>query len=462
MDDTVRQHKYILTEDQMPTTWYNIVPDLPAPPPPPLHPGTMQPVGPDDLAPLFPMDLIMQEVTQERYVDIPGGVLDVYRQWRPSPLFRAHRLEQALGTPARIYYKYEGVSPAGSHKTNTSVPQAYYNKKDGTTKLTTETGAGQWGTALSFACALYDLECEVWQVGASYDAKPYRRLMIEAFGGKVHRSPSDLTNVGRELAKDPKNWSGSLGIAISEAVEIAATHENVRYALGSVLNHVLLHQTIIGEEALLQLAMAGDTPTHIVGCTGGGSNFAGLSFPFLREKMAGRISPEIIAVEPSACPSLTKGVYAYDFGDTAGMTPLMKMHTLGHDFIPDPIHAGGLRYHGMAPLISHIYELGLMDAVAVPQTECFTAAVQFARTEGIVPAPEPTHALAVAIRKALEAKETGEETVILTALCGHGHFDLAAYDSFLSGTMVDEAVSDERFAEALATIPSVSAVRGGG
>lgn len=457
MDDTVRQHKYILTEDQMPTTWYNIVPDLPAPPPPPLHPGTMQPVGPDDLAPLFPMDLIMQEVTQERYVDIPGGVLDVYRQWRPSPLFRAHRLEQALGTPARIYYKYEGVSPAGSHKTNTSVPQAYYNKKDGTTKLTTETGAGQWGTALSFACALYDLECEVWQVGASYDAKPYRRLMIEAFGGKVHRSPSDLTNVGRELAKDPKNWSGSLGIAISEAVEIAATHENVRYALGSVLNHVLLHQTIIGEEALLQLAMAGDTPTHIVGCTGGGSNFAGLSFPFLREKMAGRISPEIIAVEPSACPSLTKGVYAYDFGDTAGMTPLMKMHTLGHDFIPDPIHAGGLRYHGMAPLISHIYELGLMDAVAVPQTECFTAAVQFARTEGIVPAPEPTHALAVAIRKALEAKETGEETVILTALCGHGHFDLAAYDSFLSGTMVDEAVSDERFAEALATIPSVPA-----
>ena len=456
MDDTVQQHKYTLTEDQMPTTWYNVMADLPAPPPPPLHPGRMDPVGPDDLAPLFPMDLILQEVSQERYIDIPGGVLDVYRQWRPSPLYRAHRLEQALGTPARIYYKYEGVSPAGSHKTNTSVPQAYYNKKEGTTKLTTETGAGQWGTALSFACALYGLDCEVWQVGASYDAKPYRRLMIETFGGTVHRSPSDVTAIGREFAKDPKNWSGSLGIAISEAVEVAASDPNTRYALGSVLNHVLLHQTIIGQEALLQMEMAGDTPTLIVGCTGGGSNFAGLSFPFLREKMAGRMNPRILAVEPASCPSLTKGVYAYDFGDTAGMTPLMKMHTLGHDFIPDPIHAGGLRYHGMAPLISHIYELGLMDAESVPQTECFAAALQFARTEGIVPAPEPTHAIAKAIEAALKAKETGEETVILTALCGHGHFDLAAYDSFLSGTMVDEAVSDARFAEALSTLPTVS------
>ena len=457
MDDSIRQHKYVLSEDQMPTTWYNLVADLPTPPPPPLHPGRMDPVGPDDLAPLFPMDLILQEVSQERYIDIPGGVLDVYRQWRPSPLFRAHRLEKALGTPARIYYKYEGVSPAGSHKTNTSVPQAYYNKKEGTTRLTTETGAGQWGTALSFACALYDLDCEVWQVGASYDAKPYRRLMIETFGGKVHRSPSDLTEVGRQLAQDPKNWSGSLGIAISEAVEVAAMDPNTRYALGSVLNHVLLHQTIIGEEALLQMEMAGDTPTLIVGCTGGGSNFAGLSFPFLREKLAGKINPRILAVEPASCPSLTKGVYAYDFGDTAGMTPLMKMHTLGHDFIPDPIHAGGLRYHGMAPLISHIYEEGLLDAVSVPQTECFAAAVQFARTEGIVPAPEPTHALAMAIREALKAKETGEETVILTALCGHGHFDLAAYDSYLNGTMVDETVSDERFAEALTTLPTVPA-----
>ena len=455
MDDTVRQHKYLLTEDQIPTTWYNIIPDLPTPPPPPLHPGTMQPVGPEDLAPLFPMALIEQEVTQERFVEIPGGVLDVYRQWRPTPLFRAHRLEKALGTPARIYYKYEGVSPAGSHKPNTAVPQAYYNAAEGIRKLTTETGAGQWGTALAFACALYDLECEVWQVGASFDSKPYRRLMIEAFGASVHRSPSQLTEVGRKLAENPANLSGSLGIAISEAVEVAATHEDVRYALGSVLNHVLLHQTVIGEEALLQLEMAGDTPTHIVGCTGGGSNFAGLSFPFLREKLAGKISPQIIAAEPASCPSLTRGVYAYDFGDTAGMTPLMKMHTLGHDFIPDPIHAGGLRYHGMAPLISHIYEEGLMDAVAVPQTECFAAAVQFARTEGIVPAPEPTHALALAVRQALQAKETGEETVILTALCGHGHFDLPAYDNYLSGQMVDEDVTDERFAAALATLPEV-------
>jgi tryptophan synthase beta chain len=455
MDDTVHQHKYVLTEDQMPTTWYNVVADLPAPPPPPLHPGRMDPVGPDDLAPLFPMDLIMQEVATDRYIDIPGGVLDVYRQWRPSPLYRARRLEQALGTPARIYYKYEGVSPAGSHKTNTSVPQAYYNKKQGTTKLTTETGAGQWGTALSFACALYGLDCEVWQVGASYDAKPYRRLMIETFGGQVHRSPSDVTAIGREFAKDPKNWSGSLGIAISEAVEVAASDPNTRYALGSVLNHVLLHQTIIGEEALLQMEMAGDTPTLIVGCTGGGSNFAGLSFPFLREKLAGKINPRILAVEPASCPSLTKGVYAYDFGDTAGMTPLMKMHTLGHDFIPDPIHAGGLRYHGMAPLISHIYELGLMDAESVPQSECFAAAVKFARTEGIVPAPEPTHAIAKAIEAALLAKETGEETVILTALCGHGHFDLAAYDAYLNGSMVDEEITDARFAEALATLPQV-------
>lgn len=455
MDDTVRQHKYVLSEDQMPTTWYNIAADLPVPAPPPLHPGRMDPVGPDDLAPLFPMDLIMQEVSTERYIDIPGGVLDVYRQWRPSPLFRAHRLEQLLGTPARIYYKYEGVSPAGSHKPNTAVPQAYYNKKEGTKKLTTETGAGQWGTALSFACALYDLECEIWQVGASYDAKPHRRLMIETFGAKVHRSPSDLTEVGRRLAQDPRNLSGSLGIAISEAVEVAAMDPDTRYALGSVLNHVLLHQTIIGEEALLQMEMAGDTPTLIVGCTGGGSNFAGLSFPFLREKLAGKINPRILAVEPASCPSLTRGVYAYDFGDTAGMTPLLKMHTLGHDFIPDPIHAGGLRYHGMAPMISHLYELGLMDAEAVAQTECFSAAIQFARTEGIVPAPEPTHAIAIAIREALKAKETGEETVILTALCGHGHFDLASYEAYLGGSMVDEEFTDERLAEALASLPEV-------
>jgi tryptophan synthase beta chain len=401
------------------------------------------------------MALIMQEVTTDRYVEIPGGVLDVYRQWRPTPLFRAHRLEQALDTPARIYYKYEGVSPAGSHKPNTAVPQAYYNAVEGVRKLTTETGAGQWGTALAFATALYGLECEVWQVGASYDAKPYRRLMIEAFGAEVHRSPSQLTEVGRQLAQNPANESGSLGIAISEAVEAAVSDPTVRYALGSVLNHVLLHQTIIGEEALLQMAKAGDTPTLIVGCTGGGSNFAGLTFPFLREKMAGKINPRILAAEPASCPSFTRGEYRYDFGDTAGMTPLMKMHTLGHDFVPDPIHAGGLRYHGMAPLLSHVYEEGYMDAEAVAQTECFAAAVQFARTEGILAAPEPTHALALAVREAKKARETGEETVILTALSGHGHFDLAAYDAYLSGQMVDEDVTDIRFAAALESIPSL-------
>ncbi len=456
MDDTVRQHKIVLTEDEMPTTWYNLVPDLPAPPPPPLHPGTHQPIGPDALEPLFPMDLIMQEVTSERYVDIPGGVLDVYRQWRPSPLYRAHRLEKALGTPARIYYKWEGVSPAGSHKTNTSVPQAYYNAKAGVKKITTETGAGQWGTALAFAGALYGIDVEVWQVGASYDQKPYRRIMMETFGSRVHRSPSDLTAAGRAALADDANHPGSLGLAISEAVEIAAQNPDTKYALGSVLNHVLLHQTIIGEEALLQFDKIGEKPDLIVGCTGGGSNFAGLSFPFLREKLAGRMDPVIRAVEPVSCPSLTRGVYAYDFGDIAGMTPLLKMHTLGHGFIPDPIHAGGLRYHGMAPLISHVYELGLMEALALPQTECFTAALLFARTEGIVPAPEPTHALAAAIREAQACKETGEEKVILTALCGHGHFDMAAYDAFLNGRMVDEEMTDERLAPALAGIPALA------
>ena len=454
---TPQTHKILLDESEMPTRWYNIVPDLPAPPPPPLHPGTLQPIGPQDLAPLFPMDLIAQEVTTERYVDIPEEVQEVYRLWRPSPLYRAHALEKALGTPARIYYKYEGVSPAGSHKPNTAVPQAYYNAKAGVRKLTTETGAGQWGTALAFACAQFGLECEVWQVGASYDQKPYRRIMIETFGGTVHRSPSELTAAGRAIRADRPDHPGSLGIAISEAVEVAAQHDDTRYALGSVLNHVLLHQTVIGEEALLQLAKVGEQADVIVGCTGGGSNFGGLVFPFLREKMAGKMSPEIRAVEPASCPSLTRGTYAYDFGDTAGMTPLMKMHTLGHDFVPDPIHAGGLRYHGMSPLLSHVYELGLMTAMAIPQTECFTAAVQFARTEGIVPAPEPTHALAACIREALACKESGEEKVILTALCGHGHLDLAAYDAFLSGRMVDEEPDDARFADALSRLPQVPA-----
>jgi tryptophan synthase beta chain len=448
--------KYLLDESEMPTTWYNVVADLPTPPPPPLHPATMEPIGPDDLAPLFPMDLIAQEVTGDRFVDIPGEVLDVYRLWRPSPLYRAHRLERALGTPARIYYKYEGVSPAGSHKPNTAVPQAFYNAQSGIRKLTTETGAGQWGSALAFACAQFDLDCEVWQVRASWDQKPYRRLLMQTWGATVHPSPSDVTEYGRKLLADDPDHTGSLGIAISEAVEVAAQDPAAHYALGSVLNHVLLHQTVIGEEALLQFAKAGDTPDVIVGCTGGGSNFAGLSFPFLREKLAGRISPTIRAVEPAACPSLTRGQYRYDYGDTAGMTPLMKMHTLGHDFVPDPIHAGGLRYHGMSPLLSHLYEEGLLEAVAKRQSDCFAAGVQFARTEGIVPAPEPTHAVAACIDEALRCKETGEEKAILTALCGHAHFDLAAYESYLAGRIEDLELDEDRIASALTALPDVS------
>jgi tryptophan synthase beta chain len=445
--------KILLEESEMPTQWYNIVPDLPSPPPPALHPGTHQPAGPDDFAPLFPMAIIMQEVSQERYIDIPGPVLDVYRLWRPTPLFRAHRLEKLLGTPARIYYKYEGVSPAGSHKPNTAVPQAYYNAQEGITKLTTETGAGQWGTALAFATAQFGLECEVWQVAASYRSKPYRRTMMEIYGATLHSSPSELTDYGRSLLAQDPNHPGSLGIAISEAVAMAVNDPKTRYALGSVLNHVLMHQTIIGEEALLQLAKVGETPDVLVGCTGGGSNFGGLAFPFLREKMAGKMNPTIRCVEPAACPTLTKGEYRYDFGDSAGMTPLMKMHTLGHGFIPDAIHAGGLRYHGMAPLVSHLYELGLVEAIAIPQIECFTGALQFARTEGIVPAPEPTHAIAAAIREALACKESGEAKVILTALCGHGHLDLAAYETFLAGNMVDLDLSAQDIAEAMAAVP---------
>ncbi|MCP4303794.1 MAG: TrpB-like pyridoxal phosphate-dependent enzyme [bacterium] len=451
MGETV---KYILDEAEMPTQWYNIVPDLPAPPPPPLHPGTHEPVGPEDLAPLFPMALILQEVSSDSYIDIPGEVLDVYRQWRPSPLYRARRLEKALDTPAKIYYKYEGTSPAGSHKPNTAVPQAFYNAQEGIKKMTTETGAGQWGSALAYATALFGIELDVWQVAASFEQKPYRKSMMEIWGATVHSSPSPLTAAGRAILEDDPNSPGSLGIAISEAVEVAAQTEDIRYALGSVLNHVLLHQTVIGEEALLQLEKAGDTPDVLIGCVGGGSNFAGLSFPFLREKMAGNMAPVVRAIEPAACPSMTRGVYTYDFGDTAGMTPLMKMHTLGHDFVPDPIHAGGLRYHGMSPLLSHIYELGLVEAVAIDQTECFEGALQFARTEGIVPAPEPSHAIAGAIREALACKETGEEKVILTAVCGHGHFDLAAYDRFLSGDIEDHEYPEGKVSEALSHLPS--------
>jgi tryptophan synthase beta chain len=448
--------KIILDESEIPTQWYNVIPDLPAPPPPPLHPGTLQPVGPDDLAPLFPMELIRQEVTGDSYVDIPGEVLDVYRLWRPTPLFRARRLERALHTPARIYYKYEGVSPAGSHKPNTAVPQAFYNSREGVKRLTTETGAGQWGSALAFACAQYNLDCEVWMVRASYDQKPHRRTLMQTWGATVHPSPSQATSAGLKVLADDPDSPGSLGIAISEALEAAVGGAETRYALGSVLNHVLMHQTVIGEEALKQFAAAGEpAPDLIVGCTGGGSNFAGLFLPFLREKLAGRGNPVIRAVEPSACPSFTRGIYAYDFGDTAGFAPLLKMHTLGHGFIPDPVHAGGLRYHGMSPLLSHAYDLGLFEAVAKPQRECFAAAVTFAQTEGILPAPEPSHALAAVVDEARRCAESGEEKVILTALCGHGHFDMTAYERYQSGDMTDFELPQDRIDAALASLPAV-------
>ncbi len=448
-----KQHKFVLDESEMPTHWYNVTADFPTPPPPPLHPGTHEPVGPDDLAPLFPIELILQEVSSERYVEIPEAVRDVYKQWRPSPLYRAHEWEKKLGTTARIYYKYEGVSPAGSHKVNTSVPQVYYNSLHGVRRLTTETGAGQWGTALSYACALFGIECEVWQVGISYDTKPQRRTLIEVFGGQVHRSPSRMTQAGLQF---PEDHTGSLGIAISEAVEVAAGAEDTKYSLGSVLNHVLLHQTIIGEEALLQLAKAGeDKVDMVIGCAGGGSNFAGLAFPFLRGKLAGDSDPRIIAVEPTSCPTLTKGEYRYDFGDTVGMTPLLKMYTLGHDFVPSPIHAGGLRYHGMAPLVSHAVHEGWVEASAIDQHECFSAALEFARTEGFVPAPESSHALAQARREALAATESGTEPVIVVGLSGHGLLELNAYAEFMTDHLADDTFSAEAAADALAHTPQI-------
>lgn len=447
------QVMYTLGPDEEVTHWYNIAADFPTPPPPPLHPGTHEPVGPDDLAPLFPIELIMQEVTQERYVEIPQPVLDVYRQYRPSPLYRARRWEQMLGTTARIYYKYEGVSPAGSHKVNTAVPQVYYNSLHGVRRLTTETGAGQWGTALAYATSLFGVECEVWQVGASYDSKPQRRTLIEVFGGKVHRSPSRLTEAGKAF---PEDHPGSLGIAISEAVEVAAQDETSKYALGSVLNHVLLHQTVIGEEAIRQLAKAGEEkPDVVIGCAGGGSNLAGLVFPFLRENLTKDAGIRLVAVEPASCPTMTRGEYRYDFGDTAGMTPLMKMYTLDHDFVPSPIHAGGLRYHGMAPLVSHAVHEGYITPVALAQTECFEAGIEFARTQGIVPAPESSHALAQARREALEAKEKGEERVIVIGLSGHGLLELGAYEQFLKGKLSDDALSESALSESLAGVPQI-------
>jgi tryptophan synthase beta chain len=448
--------KILLAEADMPTHWYNIVADLPSPPPPVLHPGTHEPVGPDDLAPLFPMDLILQEVATDRFIGIPEEIRDVYRMWRPSPLHRAHGLEKSIGAPARIYNKYEGVSPVGSHKPNTAVAQAFYNAKAGVEKLSTETGAGQWGSALAFACSLFGLDCEVYMVRASYDQKPYRRALIETFGATIHPSPSSNTEYGRKVLETDPDTPGSLGIAISEAVEVAATHEEVKYSLGSVLNHVLMHQTIIGEEALKQLALVDETPDVVIGCAGGGSNFAGLAFPFVREKMAGSMDPVIRAVEPAAAPSLTRGSYQFDFGDTGQMTPLVKMHTLGHPFIPAPIHAGGLRYHGMAPLVSHLKEEGLIEATSLHQTETFARAVEFARVEGIVPGPEPTHAVAEAMTEAEKAKEAGEEKVILFNLSGHGHFDMAAYQAYFAGELEDYAHPQDEIDAAMAQVPAVA------
>jgi tryptophan synthase beta chain len=448
--------KIVLPEAELPTHWYNIVPDLPTPPPPVLHPGTHEPVGPDDLAPLFPMDLILQLVSTDSFIEIPEEVREVYRLWRPSPLYRAHGLEALIGGPARIYYKYEGVSPVGSHKPNTAVPQAYYNSKAGVRKLSTETGAGQWGSALAFACSLFDLECEVYMVRASFDQKPARKAMIETFGATIYPSPSDKTQYGRSVLEADPDTPGSLGIVISEAVEVAATNEDVKYSLGSVLDFVLMHQTIIGEEALKQLALVDETPDVVIGCAGGGSNFAGLAFPFVREKLAGNMNPVIRAVEPAAAPSLTRGSYQFDFGDTGQMTPLVKMHTLGHPFIPDPIHAGGLRYHGMAPLVSHLLELGIIEAESLHQTETFASAVKFAKAEGIIPGPEPTHAVASAMTEAEKAKESGEEKVILFNLSGHGHFDMAAYQAFFNGTLVDYEHPQDRIADAMTHVPVVA------
>ena len=447
--------KYLLTEDRMPTAWYNIQADLPVPPPPVLHPGTGQPIGPQDLAPLFPMELIMQEVSTERFIEIPEEVQAIYRQWRPTPLFRARRLEQALDTPARIYYKYEGVSPAGSHKPNTAVAQAYYNKQEGVKRLVTETGAGQWGSSLAMAGAFFGLEVLVFMVKVSYQQKPYRRALMEAYGARVVASPSEETNAGRAILAAHPDSTGSLGIAISEAVEVAAQDPDAKYSLGSVLNHVLLHQTVIGEEALAQMELADDYPDIIVGCTGGGSNFSGISFPFIGKKLRGERDVRVIAVEPAACPSMTRGRYAYDFGDTAKMTPLVKMHTLGHDFVPPGIHAGGLRYHGMAPLVSHLLELGVIEAINVQQRETFSAGIQFARAEGIIPAPEANHAVAGAIREALRCKEEGVSRAILFNLCGHGHFDMQAYTDYMAGKLRDYEYSEEEVAMALAGLPAV-------
>ena len=451
------QRRYVLPEDAIPTQWYNLAADLPSLPPPPLHPGTGDPVGPDDLAPLFPMALILQEVSAERWIPIPDPVREVYAMWRPTPLHRALGLEDELGTDCRIFYKYEGGSPAGSHKPNTSVPQAYFNREEGVRRLATETGAGQWGSALSFACARFGLECKVYMVRASYDAKPYRRVMMETWGAACVASPSEETSAGRAILAETPDSTGSLGIAISEAVEDAATREDTRYSLGSVLNHVLLHQTVVGQEATAQMAQAGTEPDVVVACVGGGSNFAGLAFPFLAQKAAGK-DIRVVAAEPAACPTLTRGHYGYDFGDTAGMAPLLPMHSLGHGFVPAPIHSGGLRYHGMAPLVSHLVREGLVEARAYGQGECFAEAVRFARAEGIIPAPEPSHAIRAVVEEVERAREEGVARTILFNLCGHGHFDMSAYEAFLSGSLEDYELPQAELdaaAEAMAGLPTL-------
>ena len=447
--------KFLLDESRIPTHWYNLQADLPEPLPPVLNPATHQPVTPTDLEPLFPASLIEQEVTTEREVPIPEPVREVYRQWRPAPLYRAHALEKALGTPAKIYYKYEGVSPAGSHKPNSAIPQAFYNREAGIRRLTTETGAGQWGTSLAYAGALMDIDVQVFQVRVSYDQKPYRRAVMETYGARCVASPSDQTEFGRSVLAENPGHTGSLGIAISEAVELAAQDPGTKYALGSVLNHVLLHQTVIGQETMEQMAMADDWPDVIVGCTGGGSNFAGFAFPFIGQSLRGGESPRVVAVEPSSCPTLTRGQYAYDYGDTAKMTPLTRMHTLGSGFTPPGFHAGGLRYHGMSALVSHAKQLGLFEAIAYPQKACFEAGILFARNEGIVPAPEANHAVRGAIDEAIRCREQGSAETILFNLCGHGHFDMAAYTSYFAGELSDHEYSDEELAMALSGLPSV-------
>jgi tryptophan synthase beta chain len=447
--------KYLLSEEQIPTHWVNLIPDLPGPPLPPLNPGTLQPAGPEDLTPIFPMALILQEVSPEPVVEIPEAVREAYKLWRPTPLYRARRLEASLGTPARIYYKYEGVSPAGSHKPNSAVPQAYENAQAGIRKLVTETGAGQWGSALAFACSLFGLECEVFMVGSSYDQKPYRRSMMETWGASVHRSPSDVTEAGRGQQDHP---TGSLGIAISEAVEVAAGDPATNYALGSVLNHVCLHQTVIGQEAILQMELAGEQPDTVIGCVGGGSNFSGIAFPYLRWAREHDRPVRFIGAEPAACPTLTRGEYRYDFGDTVGMTPLMPMYTLGSSFVPAPVHAGGLRYHGDAPLLCALVHHGMIEARAYNQNDVFESAVRFARTEGILPAPEPAHAILAAIEEAQAATEAGEERVILFNLCGHGHFDLSAYDAYIEGGLEDYELGEAELRAALARVPDAPAI----